>query len=73
MTSVNYEITDKVVYKTTQYQIEGDDGNVYLIKCSEDDFMDYWSIWNDEDGDIEPESDLGRELINLCMREEEEK
>jgi hypothetical protein len=65
-----YQILDKAVYTTTQYLICGDDGNEYQVKCHEDDFMDYWSIWSDADGDIEAETDLGSELIRFCMNHE---
>lgn len=67
-----FEILDKVIYKTTHYLVIGDNGVEYSVKCSEDDFLDYWSIWTDEDGDIEPESELGSELIRFCMNHEDE-
>lgn len=69
---MNFEILDRVVYKTTQYLVSSKNGNEYQVRCSEDDFMDYWSIWSDEDGDIEPESELGSELIRFCMSHESE-
>ena len=48
-----FEILDKVIYKTTHYLVIGDNGVEYSVKCNEDDFLDYWSIWTDEDGNIE--------------------
>jgi len=69
---MNYEIIDRVVYKTTQYLVSGNDGIEYQVKYHEDDFMDYWSIWSDENGDIDPHSELGSELIRLCMNHDYE-
>lgn len=66
---MSYEIIDRVVYKTTQYLVSGNDGIEYQVKCHEDDFMDYWSIWSEEDGDIEPESELGSMLIEFCKNQ----
>ena len=67
------EIIDKVVYTTTQYLVDGDDGIEYQVRCHEDDFLDYWSVWSDADGDIDVDSELGSELIRFCMSQEEEK
>jgi hypothetical protein len=69
---MNFEILDKVVYKTTQYLICGDDGIEYSIRCSEDDFLDYWIIDDEKGIAIDPSSELGSELIRFCMSHEEE-
>lgn len=66
---MNFEILDKVVYNTTQYLVSSNDSIEYQVRCSEDDFMDYWSIWSEEDGDIEPESELGSMLIEFCKNQ----
>ena len=67
-----FEILDKVVYRTTNYLVTGNGGTEYQVRCSEDDFMDYWAIWNDDDGDIDPDSELGQELIGFCISHEDE-
>jgi len=67
-----YQILDRAVYTTTQYLVSGENGVEYHVKCHEDDFMDYWSVWSDDDGDIDAESELGSELIRFYMGYEEE-
>ena len=69
---MTFQILDRAVYTTTQYLVTGNDGIEYQVRCNEDDFLDYWSIWSDEEGDIEPESELGSELIRFCMEHEKE-
>lgn len=68
---MNYEITDKSISTTTRYTVVGDNGIEYYVACTEDDFTDYWSISTDDD-EIDPYSDLGSELIRLCMHNESE-
>lgn len=60
-----YEVTDKVVYKTTHWMIEGDDGKEYRIRCIEGDMHDEWIIEEGMD-EIDSDSELGQELIELC-------
>ena len=67
-----YQILDKAVYTTTQYLIEDENGVEYCVRSSEDDFLGYWAIENFENGEIDPNSELGEELINFCMSFEEE-
>lgn len=67
---MEFEILDKVVYKTVQYLIIDKDGTEYHVKCHEDDFLDYWSISSDDDDDIDPKSVIGSMLIEFCLNQE---
>lgn len=60
-----YEVTDSVVYKTTHWTIEGND-DIYHVQCQEDDLFDYWYITSENEGDIDPDSETGTELISIC-------
>jgi hypothetical protein len=70
---MNFEITDKTVYKTTNWIIESDD-DVFYITCQEDDIMDEWIIrseMKDVITSIEyPE--LMEKLVDMCINDNSE-
>jgi len=59
------QITDKTTYRTTVWTIETE-SNTYHVTCQENDFHDSWHIISDEEGEIENDTELGYELIQLC-------
>ena len=61
-----FEITDKQIYRSIHWTVEtGED--TYFIQCQEDEIMDFWHIISDNDGIIDRESELGKQLIELCQ------
>ena len=68
---MNYQITDKQVYRTTNWTIESEN-DTYYVQCQEEDFGNVWYIRNDEDDDIDIHSELGIELIKMCQAEDTE-
>jgi hypothetical protein len=63
---MKFEITDRVVYRTTNWTIESKE-ETYRVQCQEEDFGDAWYINSDESGDIDIHSELGQQLIELCQ------
>ena len=59
------QITDKTVYRTTVWTIETEK-DTYHVTCQEKDLHDSWYITSDEEGDIDTDTELGYELIQLC-------
>lgn len=73
---MNFQVTSKAVYTTTRYLVVDEKGAEYDITCSEDimdNIFDYWNITSNGIGEIDPDSELGSELIRLCMYQENEK
>jgi hypothetical protein len=64
---MNFEITDKTVYETTRWIIESEDDTYYVL-CQEGDLEDEWIITSDNEDEIHRYSDLGRKLIELCIK-----
>ena len=62
---MSYQITDRVVYRTTNWTIESEE-NIYYVQCQENDFDNSWYIRSEEDGDIDIHSELGQQLIEMC-------
>ena len=60
-----YVVTDKTVYRTTHWRVECND-DTYFVQCQEGDMYDTWFIESDEEGSIDPESQLGHDLITTC-------
>ena len=63
--SPTFQIADKTIYRTILWTIESED-DTYYIRCQEDDIYDNWSVDSDEDGAIDPDSELGQKLIAMC-------
>jgi hypothetical protein len=61
-----FEITDKQIYRTIHWTIETEEDE-YYVQCQEDEIMDFWNIISDNDGTIDRESELGKQLIELCQ------
>ena len=61
---MSFEITDRVVYKTTHWTIESEN-ETYHVQCQENDFDDTWYINSDEEGEIDIHTDLGQQLIEM--------
>ena len=73
---MNFQVTSKVVYTTTRYLVADENGVEYYVTCSEDildDIFDYWNITSTGSEEIDPDSELGSELIRLCIYQENEK
>lgn len=62
---MSYQITDRVVYRTTNWTIESENCT-YYVQCQENDFDNSWYIRSEEDGDIDTHSELGQQLIEMC-------
>jgi hypothetical protein len=60
---MSYQITDRVVYRTTNWTIESE-SDTYHVQCQENDFDDTWYINN---GEVDIHSELGQQLIELCQ------
>lgn len=63
---MKFEITDRVVYRTTNWTIESEN-DTYYVQCQEEDFGDAWYIRCEENDDIDIHSELGQQLIELCQ------
>ena len=59
---MSYQITDRVVYRTTNWTIESE-SDTYHVQCQENDFDDAWYINN---GEVDIHSELGQQLIEMC-------
>lgn len=59
------QITDKAVYRTTVWTIEAEN-DTYHVTCQEGELYDSWHIVGDIEGNIENDTELGYELIQLC-------
>lgn len=67
-----FEITDTVIYKTTQFTIEDENGKMYYVSLAEHDWYDDWEVRN-ESGDLIQNSDeLIEELVSICEKRLEE-
>jgi len=66
---MNAQVTSCAVYKTTHWQIETDN-DTYYVQCQEDDIYDTWFITSDNEGSIDPKSDLGEFLKSICEQYE---
>jgi hypothetical protein len=67
---MKYEITDKASYTTVHFTIESEDGNrEYRVSMAEDDFYDDWRVMDEGGNEIEPETELYKELVILCEAE----
>jgi hypothetical protein len=62
---MKYQVTDKVIYRTIHWTVEGPD-DVYYIQCQEDEIVDFWFITSDNEGTIDAKSELGQELREIC-------
>lgn len=62
---MKYQVTDRVLYRTIHWTVETDDDTFY-IRCQEGDFDETWYVESDNEGDIDINSELGRELIDVC-------
>ena len=67
---MKYEITDKASYTTVHFTIESEDGSrEYRVSLAENDFYDDWRIMDEGGNEIEPETELYKELVTLCETE----
>ena len=62
---MSYQITDRVVYKTTNWTIESE-SDTYYVQCQENDFDNSLYIRRENEGDIDTHSELGQQLIEMC-------
>ena len=60
-----FKVTDRVVYRTTNWTIESE-SDTYHVQCQENDFDSSWYIRSEEGGDIDTHSELGQKLIEMC-------
>jgi hypothetical protein len=62
-------IVDTTVYKSFVFIVEDGDKE-YEVRMTENDISDDWSIMNVNEGDtISNDSELGKELIDLCVEQ----
>ena len=62
-------IVDTTVYKSFVFIVEDGDKE-YEVRMTENDVSDDWSIMNVNEGDtISNDSELGKELIDLCVEQ----
>ncbi len=66
---MSYQITDRSVYQTTVWTIEGEK-DTYHVTCQEGELYDSWHIVGDMSGEVENDTDLGYELIKMCEFED---
>jgi hypothetical protein len=63
------QITDKAIYRTTVWTIEAET-ETYHVTCQEGELHDSWFITSDNEGQIDNDTELGYELIQLCEFDE---
>jgi hypothetical protein len=62
-------IVDTTVYKSFVFIVEDGD-NEYEVRMTESDIFDSWEILDVKNGDtISTDSELGKELIDLCTEQ----
>jgi len=62
-------IVDTTVYKSFVFIVEDGD-NEYEVRMTENDISDDWEILDVKNGDtISNDSELGKELIDLCTEQ----
>ena len=62
-------IVDTTVYKSFVFIVEDGD-NEYEVRMTENDISDDWEILDVKNGDaISTDSELGKELIDLCVEQ----
>lgn len=62
---MDYQVTDKVVYRTIHWTIETEDDTFY-VQCQEDEILDSWYMTSDNEGSINVKSELGQKLKEVC-------
>jgi hypothetical protein len=64
------QVTDRVLYKTIHWTVEteNDTYKIVLIQViyQEGDWEETWYIDSEENGDIDINSDLGQQIIDVC-------
>jgi hypothetical protein len=63
---MKYEITDKAAYTTVYFTVECEDGREYRVSIVEDDWHDNYQVMDENGNEIEPETELYKELVTLC-------
>lgn len=66
---MKYEVTDQVTYRTVHFTIEADNGEVYNVSLTENDWHDEWIIMDEDGNNIDDDSELYDELVTLCEDE----
>jgi len=62
-------IVDTTIYKSFVFIVEDGD-NEYEVRMTENDISDDWEILDVKNGDaISTDSELGKELIDLCVEQ----
>lgn len=62
-------IVDTTVYKSFVFIVEDGD-NEYEVRMTENDISDDWEILDVKNGDaVSTDSELGKELIDLCTEQ----
>lgn len=65
---VFFQITDKEVYRTFNWTVETENES-YIVVCQEDQLYDMWAIINGNDEKIDNNSEIGKQLIELCLND----
>jgi len=65
---MEFQITDKQIYRSIYWDVETEN-DIYSIQLQEDQIMDFWFITSDNDGVIDTDSEIGKQLIELCQND----
>jgi hypothetical protein len=65
---MEFQITDKQVYRSIYWDVETEN-DTYYVQLQEDQIMDFWFITSDNDGVIDTDSEIGKQLIELCKND----
>jgi len=60
-----YVVTDRTLYRTTCWVVKHGDEK-YFVQCQEGDMYNTWHIEDIDTNNIDPESQLGHDLIVTC-------
>lgn len=63
---MNLSLIDSYVYKTYRFTIESEDGELYNISLTENEFDSTWVVMDGNGEEIDEVSDLGIKLIEMC-------
>jgi|LakMenE01Jun11ns_1017448.scaffolds.fasta_scaffold9537319_3 hypothetical protein len=61
-----FEITDKQIYRSIHWTVETEE-DIYFVQLQEDEITDFWFITSDNSDQIDPTSEMGKQLIELCV------
>ena len=63
---MKYEIIDKIIYTTTQFTIEREDGRKCYVNLTENDSQEHYRVIDENDDIIDNDDPLYDLLVTLC-------